>query len=258
MDRETKAVAALQQLGLTEYEARCFVSLVQVSDASAAELSELSDIPRSRVYDTAESLAERGLIEVNHGSTKRYTAVPVGQTIGHFEREYLALIDELEDHLAGLASSRSIDEQGMWSLRGRQPVLSRAQSLISEAEEAVFLTVTTPDLLVPECLEQIARAHENGVDLTVVSESREVHELFDDVLPDVDISTTSVDWLGLPVQDGVVGRVLMVDRRAIMIATIGNESPTGESEIHGVWAKGENAPLVTIIRQMVDRDAAER
>ena len=50
------AVTLLQDLGLKEYEARCFVALTRLPTAKAREIGETADIPRTRVYDAVERL----------------------------------------------------------------------------------------------------------------------------------------------------------------------------------------------------------
>lgn len=51
---ETDAIEALTELGLTEYEARCFVALSQLTQGTAKEISRVADVPQSRVYDVTE------------------------------------------------------------------------------------------------------------------------------------------------------------------------------------------------------------
>ena len=51
-----EAVGLLQQLGLKEYEARCFVGLSQLSSGTAKQLSESTEVPRTRVYDAIRVL----------------------------------------------------------------------------------------------------------------------------------------------------------------------------------------------------------
>lgn len=55
-----EAVTSLEELGLTEYEARCFVALTRLSKGTAKEVSQVADVPRSRVYDTIERLERTG------------------------------------------------------------------------------------------------------------------------------------------------------------------------------------------------------
>lgn len=53
----------MTELGLTEYESRCFVSLARVSKGTAKDVSELSEVPRPRVYRGGPREAERGAEE---------------------------------------------------------------------------------------------------------------------------------------------------------------------------------------------------
>ncbi|PSQ46397.1 hypothetical protein BRD15_09160 [Halobacteriales archaeon SW_6_65_15] len=64
MDEAEAAIDALEQLGLTEYEARCFVALTRLPHGTAKEVGQVADIPRSRVYETMDRLQDRGLVDV--------------------------------------------------------------------------------------------------------------------------------------------------------------------------------------------------
>ena len=59
-----EAVEVLQQLGLKEYEAQCFVGLSRLSTGTAKQLSEITDVPRTRVYDAVRVLEAKGLVVV--------------------------------------------------------------------------------------------------------------------------------------------------------------------------------------------------
>jgi len=49
----------LKKLGLSEYEAKVYVTLVGLGKATARE-NEASGVPRTRVYDVIEKLAFQG------------------------------------------------------------------------------------------------------------------------------------------------------------------------------------------------------
>lgn len=63
MVSKTDTIDSLMDLGLSEYEVRCFVALTQLSEATAKEISQVADVPQSRVYDVANQLHERGLVD---------------------------------------------------------------------------------------------------------------------------------------------------------------------------------------------------
>jgi sugar-specific transcriptional regulator TrmB len=61
----TDPTAALQRLGLSEYEAETFVALQQIDSGSASDVAEVSNVPRSPVYGAADDLEDRGLLDVH-------------------------------------------------------------------------------------------------------------------------------------------------------------------------------------------------
>jgi sugar-specific transcriptional regulator TrmB len=74
MDDAEGAIEALEQLGLTEYEARCFVALTRLPHGTAKEVGKVADIPRSRVYETMDRLQDRGLVDIQKGDPRRFRA----------------------------------------------------------------------------------------------------------------------------------------------------------------------------------------
>jgi sugar-specific transcriptional regulator TrmB len=59
-----EAVEVLQQLGLKEYEARCFVGLSRLQTGTAKQLSELTEVPRTRAYAAIRMLEAQVLVEL--------------------------------------------------------------------------------------------------------------------------------------------------------------------------------------------------
>ena len=52
-------VHLLKGIGLTMYEAQAYVTLTSLISASAVEVSEKSNIPRSKIYDVLKKLHEK-------------------------------------------------------------------------------------------------------------------------------------------------------------------------------------------------------
>jgi len=57
----------LQKIGLTEYEAKAYLSLLRDHLNSATKLSEKSGVPRTKIYQVLESLERKGWIRIYSG-----------------------------------------------------------------------------------------------------------------------------------------------------------------------------------------------
>jgi len=68
----TEAEAMLKHLGLTEYEAKAWLTLISHGSCTAEKISSLSDVPLPRVYDTMVALAERGLVIITKTRPQTY------------------------------------------------------------------------------------------------------------------------------------------------------------------------------------------
>lgn len=62
MSEHEKLVHALKKLGLSEYETRACIALVELGKADASEISRRSGAPRTRIYDVLGKLEEVGKI----------------------------------------------------------------------------------------------------------------------------------------------------------------------------------------------------
>lgn len=75
MDSENahdQAVQGLEHLGLKEYEAKSFVALTRLPSGTAEDISKISDVPRTRVYDAVRVLEAKGLVEVQHSNPSSF------------------------------------------------------------------------------------------------------------------------------------------------------------------------------------------
>jgi len=128
-----EAVEVLQQLGLKEYEARCFVGLSRLNTGTAKQLSELTEVPRTRVYDAIRVLEAKGLVEIQHSSPRQFRAVPLDEateTWDQYEGRVEATIDARHGRYRG-GGRRPPAVQGRWSAPHRD-VENRTNDLIGK------------------------------------------------------------------------------------------------------------------------------
>lgn len=80
------AIEQLEKLGVSTYAARTFLALVSLGTGTARDLSQVSDVPRTRVYDAIGELHGRG--------ARRRALVDTERVLGHFRRNNEPIIRE--------------------------------------------------------------------------------------------------------------------------------------------------------------------
>ena len=107
-------VHGLVELGLTRYEAKAYLTLIQRESYAASELAIEAGIPRQRIYDVLNSLVSRGLARDWPGPVTRYAATdPAGAIEG-----LLTVPDDkgVERLVARVANVRDLGHVNDWHL----------------------------------------------------------------------------------------------------------------------------------------------
>ncbi|MBO6274491.1 MAG: TrmB family transcriptional regulator, partial [Methanobrevibacter sp.] len=89
-------VHLLKGIGLTMYEAQAYITLTSLISATAVEISEKSNIPRSKIYDVLKSLNEKNYLEIEDGRPLTYN---VKSPVEVLSREKERLNRQIEDSI---------------------------------------------------------------------------------------------------------------------------------------------------------------
>jgi len=95
-------LSQLKGIGMSEYEAKVYVSLSALRVASAREIHEQTKIPRGRIYETLASLAQKGFIVSSGKSPVRYSPVDVIETFEKLKQESVKSLEGLYQRLKAL------------------------------------------------------------------------------------------------------------------------------------------------------------
>jgi sugar-specific transcriptional regulator TrmB len=142
---------------LNTYEARIWLALLMKGIATAGELADIADIPRSRAYDVLESLEKKGFVIMKLGKPIKYLAVPPNEVVERVKRRYEETmsrrINELEKvktsdlikeldalHKSGVGSIDVSEKSG--AIRGQQNIISHLESMLKEAQKNVNIVTT--------------------------------------------------------------------------------------------------------------------
>jgi sugar-specific transcriptional regulator TrmB len=247
-----EAVEVLQQLGLKEYEARCFVGLSRLEVGTAKQLSEMTEVPRTRVYDAIRVLEAQGLVEIQHSSPQQFRAVPLDEATETLRDQYEARVDRLHDALETVEIVDADDEspvQQVWAMTGRDAIENRTNDLIREANTEIVLVLGDESLLTEDlvdCLNEVG----NGVDLLIGALTSSLQDQIQTAIPDATTFISGLEWLhgdNATEDDTAIGRLLLIDRSTILVSSI---MPDTKGE-QAVFGEGFGNGLVVVARRLM-------
>lgn len=139
-----KMIEDLSRLGLSNLEAKVYISLLKKSSLTATEISRLAEINRTQTYDILPKLIQRGICIETRGSVKRYFAVEPEKVLSSLEKELNEkknVIKNLSGSLQELYNNNANKNNPLDFLQvlsSRNSIISRVETLESEAKEVVL------------------------------------------------------------------------------------------------------------------------
>lgn len=252
-----ETVSLLQDLGLKEYEARCFLALTQLSSATAKEISDVSEVPRTRVYDAVRVLEAQGLVEVQHSSPQKFRAVSVDEATQTLRQKFDSRIETLGTYLEDLDLGAETDDtdglQEVWSLTGTSGIQSRMLELVDDAESELVLVVVDGSILTGELLDALHEAAARGVTIMVGSQSEPIVSDIESELPEVEVFETELEWLVSSSDDEevAISRLVLTDRTALLVSSYHPEDGYEEPDEQAIFATGLGNGVVVLIRRLI-------
>lgn len=96
----------LRKPGFTENEAKAYVGLLFLKEASAREIHEFTNVPRPKIYGVLDRLAKKGYVEIREGkegTPTLFMGVDPEELARKLRKEYLQSINETQKELSSMS-----------------------------------------------------------------------------------------------------------------------------------------------------------
>ena len=171
---------------LNLYEVKVWTALLSRGVSTAGELSNISDVPRSRTYDILETLEKKGFIVMKLGKPIKFVALKPEEVIERVKRNLVTTVNEKRKRLDELKDDDVLGELNTLfttgvkfiepsdlsgSLRGRNNLYNHLDMLISGAENDVTI-VTTEDGInrkMESLMPSLEKAKKRGVKIRIAA-----------------------------------------------------------------------------------------
>ena len=135
----------LQEFDFTESEAKVYTAFLENGASTGYEISKLSGVARSKIYNVLETLTQRGVLTCSQDEKSTlYKAVPVSQLTSSIRRQLDKNLEMLEQEADMLAKPRS--DERIWYLFDWESAKSRCLQMISNAREEIVMQIWANEL----------------------------------------------------------------------------------------------------------------
>lgn len=171
---------------LNLYEAKVWTALLSRGVSTAGELSNISDVPRSRTYDILESLEKKGFVVMRLGKPIKFVALKPEEVVERVKRNLMIEAQNKSKRLEQLKNDEVLTELNSLytngvkfiepsdlsgSLRGRQNVYNHLDMMIRSAEKGISIVTTAEGLnrKFEALMPALERAKKRGVNIKIAA-----------------------------------------------------------------------------------------
>lgn len=145
MPINTERIRKLMEFGLTEYQCRVYLALLDLGTATASRIPPISRVPRTRIYATMSQLHEKGLVEIIPETPLRYKAVPFSRFLRKMSEDLTQKATEIITNIETLSKEFALrggiepDNHGRFeAIYGRRNARERLIRMYKSAEKEII------------------------------------------------------------------------------------------------------------------------
>jgi sugar-specific transcriptional regulator TrmB len=216
-----KTRRSLQEFGLTDYEMRAYIALLETGPTTADKLSEESDVPYSKVHNVLSSLEKKGWVEMEHSRPGRYYPKPPSVAIDTTKLQVESRLRSSQavvlEELQPLYERRGVREHpDVWIVRGEANILTKIRETLENSKKEILIAFPAiPDTAIDILLPTIKAVSGRGIKIQVMTTEK--------------VRTSSLDKLGrvcdVRVREQMFGGGIIADGREVMLLLGEEEEP---------------------------------
>jgi len=223
-----KIIKALLFMGLSEYEAKAYCSLLINNPATAYEIAKDSSIPTSKVYEVLSKLLEKEMIVELVNNKKKYIPIDPLEYIDKYKNNSDKTINFLKDNLVNL--KKEDDVSYIWNIKDYNYLISKAKNLIYEAKKTLLISIWKEEM--EKLKEALLDSIKNNIKVSIIHFGKPVHEIgriFQHPIEDTLYS-----------EKGGRGLVIVADSCEVLMGTIYKNN-----DVDGAFSKNKGFVMMT-------------
>jgi len=233
MSISDKSRKAMESLGLTGYEIRVYMALLEYGQMTAAAISKTASVPYSKIYEVLNSLEDNGRLESDSSRPQKFFPISPSTALDAMKMRMENVIRDnqnlIESELMLIYEKSGMKEKPeIWVVRGIYNIAAKVNEIIESAEQDLLIAM-------PQVAEEIARltqpllrtTHERGVKITVLASEETSQETVKMISRVANVR----------LKDNMFGGGVIGDSRQVVILLSEGRSENGSFEPIAIWAE---------------------
>lgn len=171
----TELLNALSEIGLTQYEAKVYNTLVTEGVSTAKDISNICGIPYGKIYEIINALTSKGYVITLPTKPMKYRALHPQKVIGlvkeHNERKIQTAEKVISAELNSVFEKNRefVESKGLfWVINGRSAIAKKTEELFDKAKKHIYIFTSELGLNRLKYYSEVLRElSKNGVEIRV-------------------------------------------------------------------------------------------
>lgn len=241
----------LKTLGLNSYQRKLWTALLSNGTSTAGELSDISDVPRSRTYDVLESLEDLGLVRIQTGKPMKYIPVDPEEALERLKKKHKKEYEEMKNKIERMKNSKTFKEleklhkggvestdpgEISGALKGRHQLLQQMESMFKNSQDRIHMMTSEEGLkeIYNSHINHLQDASERGVDVKIAAPTSENSK---DIIEKL---SEFADIRHIPEDEDTIGRFSIVDGNEFAFALTHEEEVDPTQDV-SFWSQSDHA-----------------
>lgn len=162
MSKKLLIIEDMKKLGLTEYEAKAYLKLLEEYPVNGYTLSKNSSIPRSRIYEVLDSLKNKQIVfeQIEDKATLYYPLEPK-LLVNKIKNDYEDILKNIDEYTEEVYSKKETGNE-LIVIKGRDNIIDFVNTLIREAKKRIAVSIWEEEI------KDISKALNDAIDRGII------------------------------------------------------------------------------------------
>jgi HTH-type transcriptional regulator, sugar sensing transcriptional regulator len=227
-----KSRKSMESLGLTSYEIKVYLSLLEHGSMTAADISKTSGVPYSKIYEVLNSLENKVWLESD--SSRPQTFFPKSPSTAldairlQKENEIKSNEEIIRNELMPIYEKSGIKEKPeIWVVRGFYNIAGKVSEIIQNSQRELLIALPQIAQEIAKPLQPMLRSlHDKGIRIVVLVSEETSTEIIKMISRIADVR----------IKDNMFGGGVIGDGTQVLILLGEEGNRKGKSEPIAIWA----------------------